>query len=220
MRIKWWHIALIVCLAVVFLSPLASSSPDGLERVAEDHEFVEQSREAPFQIIADYLFPGQPEALDYLETLPQVDKNRIGCAGLSLGGEMTMWLGALDPRLAAIVSAGFLTYMDQLEQNHCMCWKFPHLRDLVDFPDIYSLIAPRPLQCQNGLKEPPSQFCVSLAREVMKEIEVIYSDLRLPDHVVLDVHGGGHEINLPILLEFLRKHLANAANGSGRKSGH
>jgi cobalt/nickel transport protein len=58
MRIKWWHIALVICLAAAFLSPLASSSPDGLERVAEDHEFVEQSREAPFQIIADYLFPG------------------------------------------------------------------------------------------------------------------------------------------------------------------
>jgi len=64
MRIKWWHIALVICLAVAFLSPLASSSPDGLERVAEDHEFVEQSREAPFQIIADYLFPGiENEAL-------------------------------------------------------------------------------------------------------------------------------------------------------------
>jgi cobalt/nickel transport protein len=64
MRIKWWHIALAICLAVVFLSPLASSSPDGLEKVAEDHGFVEQSREAPFQVIADYLFPGiENEAL-------------------------------------------------------------------------------------------------------------------------------------------------------------
>ncbi len=58
MRIKWWHIALVICLAVVLLSPLASSSPDGLEKVAEDHEFIESSREAPFQIIADYLLPG------------------------------------------------------------------------------------------------------------------------------------------------------------------
>jgi cobalt/nickel transport protein len=64
MRIKWWHIALVICIAVVFLSPLASSSPDGLEKVAEDHEFIEQAHEAPFQIIADYLFPGiENEAL-------------------------------------------------------------------------------------------------------------------------------------------------------------
>jgi len=64
MRIKWWHIALVICLAVAFLSPLASSSPDGLEKVAEDHGFVEQAHEAPFQVIADYLFPGiENEAL-------------------------------------------------------------------------------------------------------------------------------------------------------------
>lgn len=64
MKVKWWHVALVVCLAVAFLSPLASASPDGLEKVAEDHEFIEQAQEVPFQIIADYLFPGiENEAL-------------------------------------------------------------------------------------------------------------------------------------------------------------
>ena len=55
---KWWQIGLIACLLVAFLSPLASSSPDGLERVAEDKGFIGLGREAPFQIIADYVFPG------------------------------------------------------------------------------------------------------------------------------------------------------------------
>jgi len=55
---KWWQIGLIACLAVACLSPLASSSPDGLERVAEDKGFIGWGQEAPFQIIADYVFPG------------------------------------------------------------------------------------------------------------------------------------------------------------------
>jgi len=55
---KWWLISLLVCLAVASLSPLASSSPDGLERVAEDKGFISLAQEAPFQIIADYVFPG------------------------------------------------------------------------------------------------------------------------------------------------------------------
>ena len=64
MRIKWWHIALVVCLAVAFLSPLASSSPDGLEKVAEDHGFITLAQDPPFQLIADYVFPGiENEAL-------------------------------------------------------------------------------------------------------------------------------------------------------------
>lgn len=64
MKSKWWLISLLVCLAVACLSPLASSSPDGLERVAEDEGFIGLAGEAPFQIIADYVFPGmENEAL-------------------------------------------------------------------------------------------------------------------------------------------------------------
>jgi len=55
---KWWQIGLLACLVVAFLSPLASSSPDGLERVADNKGFIDLAQEAPFQIIADYVFPG------------------------------------------------------------------------------------------------------------------------------------------------------------------
>jgi len=55
---KWWQIGLAVSLAVACFAPLASSSPDGLERVAEDKEFVGLAHKAPFQLIADYVFPG------------------------------------------------------------------------------------------------------------------------------------------------------------------
>jgi len=61
---KWWQIGLVACLAVACLSPLASSSPDGLERVAENKGFIDLGQEAPFQVIADYVFPGiENEAL-------------------------------------------------------------------------------------------------------------------------------------------------------------
>jgi hypothetical protein len=141
--------------------------------------------------------------------MKEVDGKRIGCAGLSLGGEMAMWLAAMDERIAACVSAGFLTVMDQMEHNHCMCWKFDGLRELVDFADIYSLIAPRPLQCQNGLLEPPGMFVVPLARQALKEIRLIYSDLGKPENVTLAVHDGEHEVDVPSLLEFFRESIAN-----------
>jgi hypothetical protein len=47
-----------VALIITLFSPLASGSPDGLERVAEDREFMSQAREPGFQIIPDYSFPG------------------------------------------------------------------------------------------------------------------------------------------------------------------
>lgn len=145
--------------------------------------------------------------VDYLETLDVVDKNRIGCAGLSLGGEMAMWMAAMDTRMKATVSAGFLTTMDHMETGHCMCWKFPGLRELVDYADIYSLTAPRALVCQNGLKEPVSQFYVPIAREALKEIELIYKDLGVAEQVSLNVHNGAHIMNVENLILFFEKHL-------------
>lgn len=57
MKIRWWIVGLLIALAVAFLSPLTSSSPDGLERVAENHGFLEKAKDAPYAIIADYVFP-------------------------------------------------------------------------------------------------------------------------------------------------------------------
>lgn len=58
MKIRWWHIGLLIALAVVLLSPLASSSPDGLEKVGEDKGFIDTAKAPPYQLIGDYLFPG------------------------------------------------------------------------------------------------------------------------------------------------------------------
>jgi len=46
-----------IALLVTLFSPLASSEPDGLERVAEDKAFLDKGRDAPYEVIADYAFP-------------------------------------------------------------------------------------------------------------------------------------------------------------------
>jgi hypothetical protein len=114
----------------------------------------------------------------------------------------------MDPRVAACVSSGFLTTMDQMEYDHCMCWKFDGLRELADFADVFGMIAPRPLQCQNGLKEAPFMFVVPLARQAMDEIRPIYAALGQPGNVELDIHHGEHEIDLPSLVAFCDRWLA------------
>lgn len=55
---RGWIIAgVVVSLVVVLLSPLASASPDGLERVATDMGFIDAGQSAPFEIIPDYTVP-------------------------------------------------------------------------------------------------------------------------------------------------------------------
>jgi hypothetical protein len=48
----------VTALVVVAASLFASGDPDGLERVAEDGGFLGAAEDSPFQLIADYVFPG------------------------------------------------------------------------------------------------------------------------------------------------------------------
>jgi hypothetical protein len=120
---------------------------------------------------------------------------------------MVMWLAATDERLQASVSCGFLTVMDQMEQHHCLCWKVPGLRTLVDYADIYALIAPRSLECQNGQKEPAFSFTPELASHALAEIQPVYAAFDCAPKPILDIHGGEHEVDLPALLSFFEQNL-------------
>ncbi len=53
----WVIGGVLVTLAAVILSPLASAHPDGLERVAENLGFLGRGMDAPFQILPDYTIP-------------------------------------------------------------------------------------------------------------------------------------------------------------------
>jgi hypothetical protein len=185
-----------------FASSLAENGYITISADVGQHKVYEKGRTLMGERLWDLM-----RCIDYVSSMVVVDNTKIGCAGLSLGGEMTMWLGAMDKRVNAVVSSGFLTNMDQLEKNHCKCWKFDGLRELVDFPDIYSMIAPRPLMAQNGQKEPASQFPVPLAREVLEEIKPVYCTFDKSVNLSLNVHNGGHEVDLPSLLAFFDSHL-------------
>ena len=53
----WILVGVLITLAVVMLSPLASADPDGLERVAIDLGFIGTAQSAPYEIIPDYTIP-------------------------------------------------------------------------------------------------------------------------------------------------------------------
>ncbi|MCE2456193.1 MAG: PDGLE domain-containing protein [Dehalococcoidia bacterium] len=64
MKVTWWIAGYFIAIAITLVAPFASSSPDGLERVAEDQGFMDTAKEAPYAVIADYVFPGvENEAL-------------------------------------------------------------------------------------------------------------------------------------------------------------
>jgi dienelactone hydrolase len=130
-------------------------------------------------------------AVDVLQSMDRVDPTRLAVAGLSLGGELAMWLAALDLRIRAAVVAGWLASTDDLERGtHCPCWNFEGFTDAFDFPDVFTLIAPRPLLLQHGERDPEFSFTEGLT--TYQRIEAGYEVRGSKERLQLQVHPGGH----------------------------
>lgn len=131
--------------------------------------------------------------IDYLASLPEVDPERLAVAGLSLGGETAMYVAALDERLKAVCSSGWLTTVDNMKQGHCPCWNFPGLEEHFDFADIFACIAPRLLVCEVGQQErAPGGFPVAIAQQAFEQIRPAYGVFQAPSNLVFSVHPAGH----------------------------
>lgn len=63
--------------------------------------------------------------LDFLQSLDDVDPEKLGCTGGSGGGQHTMYLAALDNRVKVIVPAVLVSWFRRIlfvgEQSHCFC---------------------------------------------------------------------------------------------------
>lgn len=96
-------------------------------------------------------------ALDYLETRPEVDKNRFGVTGRSGGGAYSWWVAALDDRIKVAAPVAGITdlrnhIVDGVVEGHCDCMFFLNARRW-DYPMLAALVAPRPLLICNSDKD-------------------------------------------------------------------
>jgi dienelactone hydrolase len=87
--------------------------------------------------------------LDYLETRPEVDKQRIGATGMSMGCTRSWWLAAIDDRVQAVVGVACFTRYTELIahgnlRKHGIYYFVPGVLAHFDTEAIHALIAPRP----------------------------------------------------------------------------
>lgn len=134
-------------------------------------------------------------AIDFLQSLPEVDPSRIACVGLSWGGTQTMYTAALDERVrVSVISGAFGTFKDALiDASECPCQYVPRLLGTADLPDIVSLIAPRPLLLESGTGD--QHYTIEVVRDAYRTVERAYEVVSAPAHVAIDIFDGGHRFN-------------------------
>ncbi|MHB8956293.1 MAG: alpha/beta hydrolase [Pirellulaceae bacterium] len=123
-------------------------------------------------------------ALDYLETRPDVDSERMGVTGLSGGGVISWCLGAADERVKVVVpvcQTGSIeqVVVDRATDGHCDCAFWINYYRWC-WPDVGALIAPRSLLIASGSEDVlwrPSGY-----RDVAHRIRHQYALLEADNH--------------------------------------
>ena len=127
--------------------------------------------------------------VDYLQSLPYVDKKRIGATGASGGGTQTFVLAAVDDRVKVSVPVNMVSsYM----QGGCLCENAPGMRVGTDNPEIAALFAPKPqllISCTGDwTKENP--------KEEYPRVKQVYSLFGAPEKIDNRHFNYGHNYNV------------------------
>jgi dienelactone hydrolase len=142
--------------------------------------------------------------LDYLAARPDVDPNRLGCVGLSVGGYRSFLLAALDERIKAAVDVGWMTALgSQIKQHviHTIGLSF-HINGLyrhLDLPDIAALIAPRAVLVINGSQD--RLFAPDGVKSAFEKVSRCYAKAGAPERQRCRLYDAPHEFNVDMQTE-------------------
>lgn len=156
-------------------------------------------------------------AVDYLLTRPEVDGTRIGITGASGGGNQSMYAGAWDERLAAVVpvcSVG--NYQAYLGAACCQCEVVPGALRFAEQGNVLGLVAPRALLVLNATRD-VFQFSVAEARRSLAAARHAFILQGQPGHVEHVAFESGHAYNQPMreaMYGWMTRHLKREGDGA------
>jgi hypothetical protein len=226
--------------------------PDSLDSVAGGVRgaFLKPGETAPaadeWGSIAAWAW-GAGRIIDFMETDPQIDAKRVAIFGVSRLGKTVTWTGASDPRVACVLAScggeggaalssrnygetiahlvAPTRYPYQFCANYAKRAEHPE-KSGMDSHMLLSLIAPRPILLQTGMKDgwsdPKGEFQAAVAAGPVYKLfgkEALGTDT-MPEAgkpILHDLgyymHEGGHGSapgDWPIFIDFLKMHLQPA----------
>ena len=166
--------------------------------------------------LSDYFIWDGVRAIDYLETRPEVDMNRIGITGRSGGGTQSALIAAYDERIYAAAPECYITSFKRLlqsigpqdaEQN-----PYNFIKNGMDHADFLHIRAPKPALIITTTHD---FFSQQGARETFTEVQKSYNVLGKPGNIQFTEDLGVHEStknNRETLYAFFQNQLQNAGD--------
>ena len=152
--------------------------------------------------------------VDFLTTLPEVDAERIGCVGWSMGGYRSWMLASLTDKVKAGVSVCWMNTTDNQ-----FSWEYgrerggfanmlPGIRRYLDYPHIASIACPKPMMFLNGERD--KLFAPAGVREAFRQMHEVWSSQGADDKLQTELLNMGHECGIEVqdvILTFFQKTL-------------
>ena len=142
-------------------------------------------------------------AVDLLESLPEVDPDRMGCIGHSLGGHNALFTAAIDQRLHAVVTSCGFTGFHDYRGGKLAAWSqdlyMPRIRDQYqndpdrvpfDFYEVVAALAPRAMFTNSPVRD--SNFDVDGVRKVIDQAAAVYQLTGAADRLQAVYPEAGH----------------------------
>lgn len=194
--------------------------PDGV-RPYDTQPFY--SRHPQWSAIGKTIHDGQC-ALDVLTALDEVDPQRMGTVGHSLGGHGAFFLGAFDSRIkAAVSSCGLTSWQDNPRalnwaRDDWYCY-LPQLREAFrsggqlpfDLYEMSALMAPRAFLNISGLADAMYGNNETLG-DVGLQLHAVWTLLGNPEGFANFLFGAGHDVptySTELIAAWLNRWLAN-----------
>jgi dienelactone hydrolase len=189
---------------------LKEVDPESMEEIRAYNRFAgeHESLMAKSLFCAGTTWPGvfvaeDRRALDYLESRPDVDPKRLGCAGLSGGGMRTVYLGGVDDRIACACCVGMMTtwrdYLLHKCYTHTWMIYIPGLPLDLDYPEILGLRVPKPTLVLNDDED--DLFTIGEMKRADRIMAEVFAKAGAGDRYRCSFYPGKHKFDRPMQSE-------------------
>ena len=154
-------------------------------------------------------------ATEFLASMPEVDANRIGCTGWSMGAYRSWMLAALSDRIKAAVPICWMVTTDeqmsfkyQRTENGGFANCFPGLRRWLDHPHVASLACPNAMLFINGAQD--KLFPVAGVEKAFRIMHDVWQSQGAADKLETEIWDMPHSCPREAqrrALEFFKRHL-------------